>query len=111
MSNDQPAPMTDIDATRAALEQMVALCKGDYAYRARIGIEWATDYFPHRGDDEENRYLAAASPDLLLRLATEALAVLDRHGVYHDGERIRSCLCGERLPCPEVQAVIRAWTP
>ena len=93
---------------RAALEQMVSLAeapknwwmKGHW-YTARITLD----------DPADGAFMAAASPDLLFRLATEALAVLDRHGVYHDGERIRSCLCGERLPCPEVQAVIRAWTP
>ena len=81
--------MTDLDATRTFIKVILDL--------------------------SENGYVSDHG-DLLLRLATEALGVLDRHSTDNTEEpqRCPAPGCyerGERLPCPEVQTVIRAWTP
>ena len=98
----------ELAVVRARLERMVELALLDQAYRARLGATWESDYVQDDSDDEE-RFIAAASPDLLLRVAREALDVLDRHGVESQG------YCNEcdfaRWPCAEVAAVLRAWQP
>ena len=53
-----------------------------------------------RADVYDINFIATASPDLLLRLAREALSSIERH---------KGCV-GVRS-CPEVEAVLRAWQP
>ena len=71
---------------------------------------------PHRTAEDADAagwFMQAASPDLMLRLVTEAEGVLDRHQrrtPTWEGDQ----LCGGCMnvsPCPEVEAVVRAWTP
>ena len=95
----------ELAVVRARLERMVELALLDQAYRARLGATWESDYVQDDSDDEE-RFIAAASPDLLLRVAREALGVLDRH-VKMKGGHCR--FCGYSPACPEVDAVLRAW--
>ena len=97
-------PAEDLAVVRARLERMVELALLDQAYRARIGVTWESDYVHAKADDEE-RFIAAASPDLLLRVAREALGVLDRHRPGTVGW----CTTPREVDCPEVAAVLRAW--
>ena len=67
------------------------------------------------GSDEDATFMAAATPDLLLRLVAHAENVLDRHHVtehlHTATEHLHSGVwCSADDPCPEVAAVIKAWT-
>ena len=99
-------PAEELVVVRARLEHMVELALLDQAYRARTGVTWESDYVHDKADDED-RFIAAATPDLLLRVARKDLDVLDRHAQSEWGP----CHgCGSD-PCPEVDAVLRAWKP
>ena len=61
-------------------------------------------------------FIAACSPDLLLRVVAHAEDILDRHTPYITSPNWCSgCESGVDLtwdwPCPEVASVLRAWTP
>ena len=66
-------------------------------------------------DLDAGAYIAAVSPDLLLRLVAHAKDALGRHrveGVH--GDYCSACeqpFGGCPFPCPEVAAVIKAWLP
>ena len=94
-------------AVRERLAQMRALCNAVEAQSEqyptgplveRLASVWSM--LP-----TEACYIAAACPDLMLRLVTEAEGVLNRHFV-DVGEL---CACAYRWPCPDARAVLRAW--
>ena len=82
--------MTPVEAVRQRLAQMRALCDPKAMYAAGMGPGPYTD--------------------LLLRLVTEAEGVLDRHRWTTTWSK-RWCAECWWAPCPEVQAVLRAWAP
>ena len=99
-------PAEELAVVRARLERMVTLARSATPgpwYDNSVGDLCHLN----RGDAD---FVIAASPDLLLRLAREALGVLDRH-------RQHQINCGNVVfwPivrfCPEVKAILRAWQP
>ena len=64
--------------------------------RWKVSVAW--------GVTADAAFIAAASPDLLLRLAREALGVLDLHPKPLN-QRCMHCIA--LWPCPEVAAVLR----
>ena len=104
-------PETELAEVRARLERMVALAEDaqpdewcgpdrERPWADRIDITG----HPEDGPDAGALFIAAASPDLLFRLAREALVILDLH---LDIECQAHCA----YPCPEVASVLRAWQP
>lgn len=126
-------PAEDLAVVRARLEHMVTLAEkatpgpwkaladgthdGDI-YWVRMGnthlrndvlVRDSTATYA-QGTEHDAAFIAAASPDLLVRVARKDLGVLDRHaqsewGLCHG--------CGSSVddPCPEVAAVLQAWLP
>ena len=109
-------PAEDLAVVRARLEHMVALATSDRA-QPRYWAMSDADSAESRSARAYNHALSLFPPDLLLRVAQEALGVLDRH---HDGAEDNSYdkgLCAAHKlnppswPCPEVTSVLRAWQP
>ena len=103
------ATSKQITQVRARLTDTRALCvatnlQGRNSSWYQVG-DWCLS---GAGSDGDAVFMAAANPALMLRLVDHAEDVLDRHG-DHDGARY--CRCDYALPCPEVDAVIKAWTP
>ena len=89
-----------ITQVRARLADTRALCvatnlQGRNSSWYQVG-DWCLS---GAGSDGDAAFMAAANPALMLRLVAHAEDVLDRH-----------VLCGPSW-CPEVAAVIKAWTP
>ena len=118
---DQPLEVVDVTSTqklaavRIQLKRMVELAE---AAQNEVTLAWCTeqDLVDDKVPMAEAAYVAAASPDLLARLAREGLDVLSRHPKmdnYPGG--CAGCesfpLLPPSWPCPEVSAVLRAWTP
>ena len=101
-------PAEQVERVRACLANMGA--QADTV--ARRLPQWGA--VAERCGDETDldigAFIAAASPDLLLRLTDYAEGVLDRHR-----HRIRNgenwCGAHSHWPCPEITAVINAWLP
>ena len=66
--------------------------------RWKVSVAW--------GVRADAAFIAAASPDLLLRVAREALGVLNQHQ-----EMCQRCGAHSPWSCPVVAAVLRAWQP
>ena len=98
----------ELAVVRARLERMLTLCQ------AASG-SWFTEQ--DLGEDcvpvIEAAFIAAASPDLLLRVAREALGTLDRHAMRENGmcDVCWTWTVTDAWPCPEVASVLRAWQP
>ena len=96
----------ELAAVRARLERMIAMAEASKSlwhegcWYNRYELEM--DVGQHARADAA--FIAAASPDLLLRLAREALGVLDLHPDIE-------CQAHCAYPCPEVASVLRAWQP
>ena len=102
---------------RDLLAYMTILCEGAQPDEwCGPGPErpWAqridTDDTPEGGPDAAALFIAAVSPDLMMRLVAHAEGVLDRH---QHRRRNGEDWCGahSHWPCPEITAVIQAWLP
>ena len=99
-----------IRQVRARLAGMQALCEATNLLQSLNSFwyqmgDWCLS---EAGSDQDAAFIAAASPALMLRLIAHAEHVLDRHHCPPDAW----CeVCREVWPCPEVAAVIKAWTP
>ena len=110
-------PAEDLAEVRALLERMVALAKASKTSWCLTdgwhSQEWLDDMI--RGEQDDTAFIAAASPDLLLRVAREALGVLDRHFPASAPAYCGECESEDSQPvdwpCPEVESVLRAWQP
>ena len=110
-----------IPQVRARLADMRALCKatnlpGNLQSRNSSWYQVGDWCLSEAGSDEDAAFIAAASPALLLRLVAHAENVLDRH-VPMDRSPECCAECQSEIPiyppawpCPEVEAVIKAWT-
>ena len=101
-----------ITQVRDLLAYMVILCEGarpDEWCGPGPERPWAqridTDDTPEGGPDAAALFIAAVSPDLMTRLVAHAEDVLDRHSSEDHVE-----WCWASFPCPEVAAVIKAWS-
>ena len=99
--------MTELAEVRARLEQMVEIAE---AVKPGVVLAWSTeqDLVDDNVPRDEAAFVAAASPDLLLRVAREALDVLNRHAYGNWNDCVYEC---GSWPCPEVTSVLRAWQP
>ena len=95
----------EVTEVRARLERMVDVAESANAVEGlwarpdgSTKLKWAPIH----------AFVAAASPDLLLRVARKDLSVLDRHAVGNWNDCLYEC---GGWPCPEVTAVLRAWLP
>ena len=111
----------DVEAARACITDTLAKAeaatKGAWkATRPRSLSEWAYVYTQPaielaRATPDDAAFIAAVSPDRMIRVCREALAVLDRHRAAPSG------ICRDHgsdwhvWPCHEVEAVVRAWAP
>ena len=93
-------PAEELAVVRARLERMVTLVEA---------LRTAQAGYSERGiDSEYAAFIAAASPDLLVRLAREALYVLN----WHRNTASNACLwCDLAWPCVDAAGVLRAWQP
>ena len=105
---------TEVAEVRARLEAMVALADTVAQYLP----QWSR--VAERCGDETDldigAFIAAATPDLLLRVAQQAFHILDRHSPYSGDPDVCSGCASEnnqpvRWPCPEVASILRAWLP
>ena len=97
-------PAEELAEVRARLERMVALAEA----ADDDGFWWHhNDTFLDEFDADDSAFIAACRPNLLQRVAREALGVLNRHYSVGWGE----CSEGCPWPCPEVTAVLQAWQP
>ena len=98
-------PAEDLAVVRARLERMVTLAE---EVRATNLLPWITaaEHVEDGGGTRDGAFIAAASPDLLLRVAREALGVLNQHQ-----EMCQRCGAHSPWSCPVVAAVLRAWQP
>ena len=123
-------PAEELAVVRARLEHMVALAEaatpgpwkaladathdgdiywvrmGDTHLRNDVLVRDPNAIYA-QGTEHDAAFIAAASPNLLLRVAREALSVLDRHRPGTVGW----CTAPREVDCPEVEAVLRAWQP
>ena len=106
-------PAEELAVVRAGLERMVALSEASsrsWQESDNSSGWWSPDGLDDgslMGETEDRAFIAAASPDRLLRLAREALGVLDRHRPGTVGW----CTTPLEVDCPEVESVLRAWQP
>ena len=117
--------MTSVDAlaeVRARLERMIELAAaatpGPWTIEQDGDLDWSLVGTANDGRlltcgygtdaEADTAYIAAASPDLLLRVAQEAIYILNRHGPNDMGE----CgWCGFAWPCVDVAGALKAWLP
>ena len=100
-------PAEDLAVVRARLGRMVEVATSDWA-EPRYWAMSDADSAESRSARAYNHALSLFPPDLLLRVAREALGVLDRH---HAKEALCKAWCSADDPCLEVAAVLRAWQP
>ena len=98
-------PVDELAEVRARLESMVELAEAATTGSWYVPGDWCLS---EAGSDADAAYMAAASPDLLLRVAQEAIYVLNRHEPNFMGD----CMwCGFAWPCVDVAGVLKAWQP
>ena len=112
-------PEEQVTEVRARLEQMAQVADASAETWISAPFWWTLPDLTRRLSDENEdaAYIAAASPDLLLRVARKDLEILNDHAPEPAG-RVMACK-GEHgnyshsneWPCPEVEAVLRAWQP
>ena len=98
-------PVEDLAVVRARLERMVALAEAIPCHEMWTPL-WIS--YNRRDAVPDFTFIAAASPDLLLLVAREALGVLKRH---RNNGWTCCTTCGLVWPCADVAAVLRAWQP
>lgn len=99
----------DLAVVRTRLEGMVALAEAIPCHEMWSPL-WIS--YNRRNAVPDFTFIAAASPDLLLRVAREALDVLDRHSARGPWPYSTCRGCSSILfwpDCPEVASVLRAW--
>ena len=93
-----------ITQVRARLADMAALADTVAQHLPQWGA--VAERCGDETDLDIGAFIAAVSPALMLALVAHAEGVLDRHSSEDHVE-----WCWASFPCPEVAAVIKAWTP
>ena len=101
-------PVEELAEVRARLGRMVDLAEAIPCHEMWTPL-WTS--YNRRDAVPDFTFIAAANPNLLLRVAKAALGVLDRHFVMEREHLHSGVWCSVDDPCPEVAAVLRAWSP